>query len=486
MPDPDEAISYSDGTQINNWNGAYEGFETIRKALVGSRNIPALKAFQANSKDNILSFVKSLGLSPEDPLHEAHAIGGYTGESPLSMAAAYSAFGNGGYYTKPYSYTKLEYMVDKKEVENKNEKTQVMKDSTAYMIADMLVDTGQYALGRWANINGKTYAAKTGTSNYDEKTKNAFGLPGSAVNDLWVVGFNNEYAIGVWYGYDKNSSEYYNLLSSGQHERLFQAVGRGMFTSNGGFTKPGSVSEVAVEIECPTPMLPSEFTPSDLIKTELFVKGHEPSETSPRFAKLPDTTSVKATESKGTVTLSWSAVTVPEINTDSYLKSYFKDTFKNTEYLNSFVAGRLNYINSTMGSFGYNIYKQDGTFLGFTNQTTFTTNASNGNQSYIVKTAYSNFRQTESAGKSVSVTVTDASSPTDKDKDKEDDKDTDTIDPTCPTGFTLNSDSDKCEKDELPNQTTSPICKSGYTFDSTSKKCKKINIKTRKLNFEFF
>ena len=473
MPDPDEAISYSDGTAINNWNGAYEGFETIRKALVGSRNIPALKAFQANSKENILSFVKSLGLSPEDPLHEAHAIGGYTGESPLSMAAAYSAFGNGGYYTKPYSYTKLEYTVDKKEVENKNEKTQVMKDSTAYMISDMLVDTGQYALGRWANINGKTYAAKTGTSNYDQKTKNAFGLPGSAVNDLWVVGFNNEYAIGVWYGYDKNSSEYYNLLSSGQHERLFQAVGRGMFTSNGGFTKPGSVSEVAIEMECPTPMLPSEYTPSDLIKTELFVKGHEPSETSPRFAKLSDPSSVKASASGGTVTITWNAVNAPEINTDAYLKNYFKDTFKNSEYLNSFVAGRLNYINTTMGSYGYNVYKQDGTFLGFTNQTTFTTSATNGNHSYVVKTAYSNFRSTESAGKSVSVTVNGASNPTDKDKDKDkEDKDKETVSPTCPTGYTFDKTEGKCYNNDKTSE-ANPTCDTGYTFDSSAKTCKK-------------
>ena len=270
----------------------------------------------------------------------------------------------------------------------------------------------------------------------------------------------------------KNSSEYYNLLSSGQHERLFQAVGRGMFTSSGGFTKPGSVSEVAIEMECPTPMLPSEYTPSDLIKTELFVKGHEPSETSPRFAKLPDTSSVKATESKGTVTLSWNAVSVPEINTDSYLKSYFKDTFKSTEYLNSFVSGRLNYINSTMGSFGYNVYKQDGTFLGFTNQTTFTTNATNGSHSYIVKTAYSNFRSTESAGKSVSVTVSGANTDKDKEKDKDKDDD-DTTEATCPTGYKMNDDGDKCININSDNQTISPNCSLGYTFDSSTKTCKK-------------
>ena len=472
MPDVDEPISYSNGTSINNWNGAYEGFETMRKALVGSRNIPALKAFQANDKSNILQFVKSLGLSPEEGLHEAHAIGGYTGESPLSMAAAYSAFGNGGYYTEPHSYTKIEYTKEKKEEENKKEKKQVMKDSTAYMISNMLVDTGQYALGRWNNINGRQYAAKTGTTNYDEATKRAFSLPGSAVNDLWVVGFNTEYAIGVWYGYDKNSSEYYNLLSSGQHERLFQAVGRGMFTSNDTFKMPGSVSSVTIEDECPTPMLPSEFTPDGLKKTELFVKGHEPTETSPRFSRLSDPDNVKATANGGKVTITWSPASVPEINTDGYLRNYFKDTFRNGEYLGAFVNGRLNYINSTMGSFGYNIYKQDGTFLGFTNQTTYTVNASNGNQSYIVKTAYSNFRATESGGKSVSVNVTGAKDEKDdeKDKEKEDDKEKDTVMPICPDGYTLDNDGDKCTKE---NTTTSSTCPSGYTFDSSIKKCKK-------------
>ena len=473
MPDPDEAISYSDGTTINNWNGAYEGYETIRKALVGSRNIPALKAFQANSRSNILEFVKNLGLSPEEGLHEAHAIGGYTGESPLSMAAAYSAFANGGYYTSPYSYTKIVYTADEKEVENKHEKKQVMKDSTAYMISSMLVDTGQYALGRWANINGLQYAAKTGTTNYDEATKSKLGLPASAVNDLWVVGYNTEYAIGVWYGYDKNSSNHYNLLSSGQHERLFQAVGRGMFTSNNTFKMPSSVSQVTIENECPVPMLPSEYTPDSLKITELFVKGHEPTETSPRFQKLSDVSNLKGNSSNGSVTLTWSAVSVPEINTEAYLKNYFKDTFKSSSYLSSFVSGRLGYINNTMGAFGYNIYRQNGgslTKIGFTSNNTYTFNeTTNGSYTYVVKTAYSNFGSTEASGKSVTISVSGAGSNVKPKDDKEEDI---TTDPTCPEGYTYDSEKGAC-KDNQSEDVVNPNCPSGYTLDSSSKKCKK-------------
>ena len=42
-PVVDEPTTYSDGTTISNWNNTYEGFETYRVALAGSRNIPALK-----------------------------------------------------------------------------------------------------------------------------------------------------------------------------------------------------------------------------------------------------------------------------------------------------------------------------------------------------------------------------------------------------------------------------------------------------------
>ena len=66
----------------------------MREALVDSRNIPALKAFQAAGKDNIVKFAGNLGLNiNSDDLVEAYAIGGFgNGVSPLQMAGAYSAF----------------------------------------------------------------------------------------------------------------------------------------------------------------------------------------------------------------------------------------------------------------------------------------------------------------------------------------------------------------------------------------------------------
>lgn len=437
----DEPITYSDGTPINNWNGAYEGFETMRVALNGSRNIPALKAFKANDKSKVIEFVENLGLTPEiysckdgykrdgkqcinkeDPsdiidaikantLHEAHAIGGYNGESPLSMAAAYAAFANGGIYTKPYTFTKIVYQESKEEFINDIEKTKAMSEETAYMISDMLSTTAPQAMGRYYNINGIRYAAKTGTTNYDIETLKAHNLLWSnAVNDLWTIGFNTEYAIGVWYGYDSVSNEYYNKLSSGQHERLFQAVGKKVFTNGNFFTQPSGVVSIEVESGCPEATLPSEFTPSDLKQTELFIKGTEPTTVSTRFAKLADISNLKATTSDNKIILTWDAVKTPEINTESYLRNYYSTVFETDSFLNSYISSRLAYNNSYIGNIGYNIYEKssNGTLnlIDYisTNKYEFEVNES-GEYTFVVKTSYSIFKNNMSDGKTISIKI---------------------------------------------------------------------------------
>ena len=421
----DEPITYSNGVQINNWDGGYKGFMTMREALAQSRNIPALKTFKHNNKQNVATFVKGLGLHPEESLHEAHSIGGYNGENPLSMAAAYASFGNGGYYIKPYSFTKLVYKDTEEVYTNPIEKSTAMSAETAYMISDMLVTTGKQAMGRYANINGVEYAAKTGTTNFSEEKKAELGLSNTnAINDYWVVGFNTQYAIAVWYGYDTTTKEYYNSLNSAQHERLFQAVGNGIFTTNNKFSMPSGVVAVEVELECPEAMLPSAYTPSNLRRTELFVRGTEPTNVSTRFAKLSDVSNLSANNTGNVVNITWNAASTPEINSESYLKSYYRPVFENDGYLNSFISSRLAYNSSTLGTFGYDVYRKEDngslTHLGFTTDTKFSVEIKeSGTYTYVVKTAYSIFKSNASDGKTANIKVTIASPKPIEDDDEE-------------------------------------------------------------------
>ena len=407
QPFVDEKHAYSNGINIHNWDHGYNGFMTLRSALVYSRNIPAIKAFQQLSNKNIQNFVANLGLSPElegNLIHEAHAIGGYNGESPLSLAAAYAAFANGGYYNEPYSFTKIVYRDTGEVYERKPKKVKAMSVETAYMITDVLIDTSKYALGRYSNINNRLYAAKTGTTNFPSEVFKQYKLPSGAINDLWVTGYNTEYAIAVWYGYEVINKNHVTIFGSQEHSRLFQAVGKGIFTSNEKFTKPKNVVEVKIEKDTYPAMLPSEFTPSDMIVTELFKKGTETTEVSKRYSRLDNVTNLNSTINGNTVTLTWDPIPIPDAINRTKLEQFFKSLYKQPADQQKYLNARLNYNNKNIGNLGYNVYLKDSNgnlqLLEFTTNNHFTHTVTPGITSitYVVKSSYSIFKSNQSTG----------------------------------------------------------------------------------------
>jgi penicillin-binding protein 1A len=408
----DEEYSYSDGTNIQNFDGNYQGVITYRTALAGSRNIPALKVFQSVKKTNIIEFATNLGLSPEvsgNSLHEAHAIGGYNGESPMTVAGAYAAFGNGGTYNEPYSYTKLVYRDSGEEYENEKVSNKAMSEATAYIVQDMLVTTASSALLGYSNVNGWKFSAKTGTSNFSEETKTANGLAGDAINDLWVAAFNDECTISVWYGYDKIYSDHYTHFGNMQHAALFNAVAKSVWTRSTNIKKPDSVVSVAVETQAVEPILPSAYTPDALKSTELFKKGTEPTETSTRFAQLSNVTGLEYESSGGEVTLSWNAATAKWLGRD-YLTTYYKKLFSNTGFLSSYVSSIMGWNSSYLGSLGYDIYEEDenGTYVkvGSTTDTSYTFEpSSSGSTTIMVRTAYTNFKSNQATGTTITAKI---------------------------------------------------------------------------------
>lgn len=407
-PLPDEIYSYTNGGVLSNWNGKYEGYMDLRYALKVSRNIPALKTFQQLSNKNIIEFVTNLGLSPEvknGTIHEAHAIGGYTGESPLTLAAAYAAFANGGTYIEPHSFNKIVYADTGKEFVVNPVTRKVMSEATAYMVTSILIDTAQYTTGA-SKVNGVTYANKTGTTNFSDETKKINKLPSNAVNDLWVAGYSRDYAVTLWYGYDRIYKDYTNRLSSGQNTRLFKAVIKGVLNGTSTFTMPSSIIEVEIEKETSMPMLASEYTPDNLKTTEIFKLGTEPTETSTRFAQLENVKNLKATTSDNNVTLTWDAVSPSAID-ENRIRNEFSSIFTTEEYLDKFVASRVSYNNSNIGTIIYDIYKRqsDGSlvYLTSTTNTYYNGTIDKGSTTFVVKTAYTIFKANMSSGAETTV-----------------------------------------------------------------------------------
>ena len=415
QPLPDEEYSYSTGGELHNWDSKYKGYMDLREALKLSRNIPALKTFKAVKNDNIKEFVTNLGLSPEISggiIHEAHSIGGYNGESPLTLAAAYGAFANGGTYIEPYTFTKITYKDSDKVFTVTPVTRKAMSDSTAYMVTNVLLDTAAYTTGT-NKVNGISYANKTGTSNFSSQTKKAHNLPSNAVNDLWVAGYSRDYAVALWYGYDKIDKNYTNKMSSGQNTRLFKAVIKGVLSGTSSFTMPSSVVEVEIETQTSTPLLASEYTPDSLRKKEVFKAGTEPTDVSQRFSKLNNVTNLKATTNGSKVTLTWNEVKSDAID-ETALRNDFSKIFTSDKYLNEFISARISYNNNYIGKISYDIYKKqsDGSLklLGSTVGTSYEDITTDSSTTYVVKTTYTIFKNNASDGAETTVSTTGSGS----------------------------------------------------------------------------
>ena len=401
--------SYSSGVAIKNADGGYKGTLTYKYALAASRNIPALRVFQSVDNSKIKEFVTKLGIKTEidsnGGLHEAHALGAFSGSNPKDMAAAYAAFANGGYYTEPYTVNKIEYIDSDKTVSLKNKRSKVMSDSTAYMITDALV----YAVSGYGNIGGSVsgvqLAAKTGTSMFDSEARRKYGYPSSANMDMWVTGYTPEYAVSLWYGYTKAEKGYY-LGNDGYSARgkLFRQVISSISDRSGTkkFTVPSSVVKVTVEKETSPLMLPSANTPNNMKVTEYFKKGTQPTEVSPRYSTLPNASGLNAKTNGNQIELSWTAANKPEYLTDDYFRKNYKTFFGSS--LEEQLAARK----ASQGEFGYEVFVKDNSTgvtnsLGFTTNTTFKATKQNKNVTYIVKTTLSNLKVTQSSGITIDV-----------------------------------------------------------------------------------
>ena len=418
----DNPYTYSDGTPIKNYDGAYRGLITLRYALSDSRNIPALKAFQQVDKKKIIQLVTSVGITPEienNTIHEAHAIGSFNGASPMQMAGAYQIFSNGGKYTEPYLVSKIVIRSTGETIENTNETKQIVSDSTSYMIADVLkgaVTTRMRSAygGSRFNITDH-FAAKTGTTNLPSWVWEKYpGLPSDAISDCWVMGFTNKTVISLWYGYDGIDKDHLDRVlhwvpATNERQILFNALAYAAFNHDGtDFKMPNSVVKVGVEKGTNPPLLASKNTPSNEIVYELFKKGTEPTEISTAYSRLDNPTNFSINYKNKKVVLTWNKVSDP---------GYIAD-----------------------GILGYYIYF-NGEEIDFTTKTTYTFEGKDKKEdylgSYTIKAGYKDTKNSMSSGVTKKLESANTYELTIKNKNTTYLKVGDTIDPSLYDGSLL-------------------------------------------------
>lgn len=201
----DSSYTVGDWTPRND-DRKFLGRITVRAALRGSRNVPAVKICNYLTPEAAFDFVQNNyhistlvdsetrgGKVYTDKVLSAIGLGGLTdGVSVLEMCAAYATFPNGGKYIEPTLYTKVLDSEGRVLLEHKGQEQIAISESTADDMISMLTDAVNSGTGGAARISGMRVAGKTGTT--------------SSNNDRWFVGFTPYYVGAVWFGYDQPSS----------------------------------------------------------------------------------------------------------------------------------------------------------------------------------------------------------------------------------------------------------------------------------------
>lgn len=264
----------------HNYSNAENGPVTIRKALAGSLNIPAVKALYLAGVGNVIELARDLGYSTlvdKDRYGLSLVLGG--GEVKLiEHVNAYSAFSREG-YLNPISYIlKVEDADGNILEEFKKDEKKVLDPKVARMINDILSDNNAraYAFGEsnWLTLGARPVAAKTGTTN--------------DYRDAWTIGYTPSLVAGVWVGNNDNS-EMKRGAAGGVvaapiwHDFMQKVLGD---TPIEQFKKPEipktgkpmldgeAGTEVVVKIDKASGLLATDLTPENYIEERVYSEPH--------------------------------------------------------------------------------------------------------------------------------------------------------------------------------------------------------------------
>jgi penicillin-binding protein 1A len=196
------------GNCLRDYDGRYPGPITLRYALAGSRNVPAVKAMlSVVPKNTTASVNKTIDMAEKMGLKSGYKCYGDEALKEETQCYEASAIGDGAYLNLDEhvngfaTMSRLGKYLDKtyilkitddrgKVIDEWKQASgeQVIRPDSAYIVADMLSDPrASYMSNKAQTYNGWKFALKTGTTN-DAK-------------DGWMMGTSAKYAAGVWVGH---------------------------------------------------------------------------------------------------------------------------------------------------------------------------------------------------------------------------------------------------------------------------------------------
>ena len=191
--------SGKDSWPKNYGGGGYKGPQSFRSALRNSYNTAAAQILMTYvGVSRSVEYLHLMGIPDKNINADPFGLAlGSSGLTPVQMAVAFGTIANKGVYQQPLSFSRIvdnngNVVVD---MHQQQDRHQVFKPSTAYLVVDMLKEAVQSGTGTKAKISSQVVAGKTGT-NSDSK-------------GVFFAGMTGWYSGSVWIGHDN-----YKALSS--------------------------------------------------------------------------------------------------------------------------------------------------------------------------------------------------------------------------------------------------------------------------------
>jgi 1A family penicillin-binding protein len=263
-----------------NYDLSQNGPVTIRKALAGSLNTPAVKAIYLAGVSNVIDFLELLGYTSFEDRSRfglALVLGG--GEVRLiEHAAAFGTFANQGVANPVAGILRVEDSKGNIILEYENRDRKVLDSNVANQVTNVLSDNGAraYAFGasNYLTLSSRAAAAKTGTTN--------------DYRDAWTMGYTPSLVTGVWVGNNDNTEmkrgaaggvvaapiwqEYMNKALEGS---LIEGFPEPKIEETGKPILDGAVAqETKVKVDKFSGKLATEHTPQNAIEEKTFLNAH--------------------------------------------------------------------------------------------------------------------------------------------------------------------------------------------------------------------
>jgi membrane peptidoglycan carboxypeptidase len=191
----DVKTDFGNGYSPNNFNLSSNGPVSMRKALAGSLNVPAVKTIALVGPDKVIETARKVGISSKfEDCGLALVLGGCD-ITLIDHTSGYATLANKGRHEERTSILKILNQDGSTLEEYKEKGEQVLDEQAVYEVTSIMSDNNarSYVFGSNSplQLGERPVAAKTGTT--------------QDFKDGWTMGFTPSLVAGVWTGNNNNA-----------------------------------------------------------------------------------------------------------------------------------------------------------------------------------------------------------------------------------------------------------------------------------------